>query len=382
MRRILIFSICLAAAMLPAAAAPYVPDDDSQVLERLPSQNVSEDSRLSELKIAARDAPQDPEAAAKLAQAYYQKSRRESDPRYLGYAQAALARWWDVADAPNSVLLARASILQSGHAFERALADLDRVIAHGDNAQALLVRATVQTVRGNYDAARADCAALRGLTADVVALGCAAGLEALTSNHSQAKAALEYGLENLAGDQGDVQAWLHSLMAELLHRQGDANAELHFKAAIAADPHDNYTIGAYCDWLLDQRRPDEVIAMTRDASQVDGLLLRLALAQKMSGAAAVEASTELLRTRFAASAARGDTVHRREEARFHLALSDNPSKALALALANWAVQREPADLRILAEAAAATRNAAARQTVGSWIAQTGLVYRAAEKAIP
>jgi len=50
---------------------------------------------------------------------------------------------------------------------------------------------------------------------------------------------------------------------------------------------------------------------------------------------------------------RGDVVHRREEARYRLALAGDPGGALALARDNWAVQREPADLRVLADAARA-----------------------------
>jgi hypothetical protein len=48
-------------------------------------------------------------------------------------------------------------------------------------------------------------------------------------------------------------------------------------------------------------------------------------------------------------------VHRREEARFILGLEDNPKAALALAGANWDVQREPWDVRVLLAAALAAK---------------------------
>jgi len=83
-----------------------------------------------------------------------------------------------------------------------------------------------------------------------------------------------------------------------------------------------------------------------------------------------------LRARFDASRARGDTVHRREEARFQLQLNGDPKVALRLAQENWKVQREPADLRILAEAAHATGDTLARETVHQWLAATGLEYPA------
>ncbi len=77
--------------------------------------------------------------------------------------------------------------------------------------------------------------------------------------------------------------------------------------------------------------------------------------------------------------ARGDTVHRREEARFALWLDDDPARALALARENWDVQREPADLRILAEAAAAAKDAATMQLVRDWLATTRLEYAAVRR---
>jgi hypothetical protein len=122
-----------------------------------------------------------------------------------------------------------------------------------------------------------------------------------------------------------------------------------------------------------------VVALVLGESRVDALLLRLALAQKMLEAPAFDATRATLRARFAASRARGDTGHRREEARFALELDGDPAAALRLATANWAVQREPADLRILAEAAVAMGDAQARDTVRRWLADTGLEYAAVSR---
>ncbi len=60
-------------------------------------------------------------------------------------------------------------------------------------------------------------------------------------------------------------------------------------------------------------------------------------------------------------------MHRREEARFQLALLHQPAPALALARVNWNVQREPADARILLEAALAAGRPAAADPVLAWI---------------
>ena len=67
-------------------------------------------------------------------------------------------------------------------------------------------------------------------------------------------------------------------------------------------------------------------------------------------------------------------MHLREEARFTLHLLDQPGEALELARRNWATQREPADARVLLEAALAASKPAAAQPVLEWLERTGLEH--------
>jgi hypothetical protein len=80
----------------------------------------------------------------------------------------------------------------------------------------------------------------------------------------------------------------------------------------------------------------------------------------------------VLQDRFAAAMQRGDTVHQREQARLALRLRNEPKDALRLAQQNWEVQKEPADLRILLEAALAAGDRDAVKTATDWIKHTGL----------
>ena len=100
------------------------------------------------------------------------------------------------------------------------------------------------------------------------------------------------------------------------------------------------------------------------------LLLRLAIAERAVGDKEAKAHTELLAARFRASQKRGDVVHRREEARFRLALQNDPERALTLAEANWNVQREVADARVLLEAALAAKAAPRAKPVLEWLASS------------
>src|SRR5262249_56533611 len=74
----------------------------------------------------------------------------------------------------------------------------------------------------------------------------------------------------------------------------------------------------------------------------------------------------------AESRVRGARVQLREEARFTLHLLNAPKAALQLAQENWQVQKEPADVRILLEAALAAGDAAAIDTVKEWLGNSGL----------
>jgi tetratricopeptide (TPR) repeat protein len=375
------FLLTLALAA-PATAEPFIPTDEAQVLERLPNRGTAEYRELKVLKARAAAEPKNADAAVALADAYYGISRREGDPRYLGYAQAALTEWWKDPDAPTAVLVTRATLLQSNHEFLRALTDLDNAIQREpDNARAILARATISTVQGNYEKALADCNRLQGRTADTYALICAASVYALTGKADVAETALKHWLSTLPDQARDARAWIGSLLGEIAQRNGGSEAEQHFRAALAADPRDLYTIGAYCDWLLEQGRASDVIPLVEQEQRVDGLLLRLALAQKALQMAEADTTVATLRARFDASRARGDTVHRREEARFQLVLNNDAKAALRLAQDNWNVQHEPADLRILAEVAHATGDASALEMVRQWLATTKLEYPAVAKLV-
>jgi tetratricopeptide (TPR) repeat protein len=367
-----VFAITIATL---AHAAPFLPSDDAQVLERLPERASAQNRELKRLREAAAAAPNDVARAVALANAYYAVSHAEGDPRYLGYAQATLAPWWNDPQAPTPVLVSRALILQSNHEFDRALADLGKALAREPrNGQARLVRANILTVQGKYAEARADCGRLLGIAPEPYVSACIAAVDSVNGKAADATAALTRALAALPPTDVTGRSWIESLLGEVAHRRGDPSAERHFRAALAADPRDLYTIGAYADWLLDNARAAEVIALVSNQTRVDALLLRLALAQKMAKRPEVNASVAALRARFAATRARGDTVHRREEARFALELDNDPKTALRLALDNFEVQREPADVRVLAEAAAATGNAEAAEVVRKWLAHSGLEY--------
>jgi hypothetical protein len=162
-------------------------------------------------------------------------------------------------------------------------------------------------------------------------------------------------------------------LAEMAARAGMmTETEAHFRAALSLGTADYYLLGTFADFLLDNSRPEEVLDLLRDRTAADPLLLRYALALQAQHSNELPAKVEQLRDRFAASRLRGDRVHLREEARFTIHLLNAPQAALQLAQENWQVQKEPADVRVLLEAALAARDAAAVDAVREWLSNSRL----------
>jgi tetratricopeptide (TPR) repeat protein len=353
----------------PAAAAPHIPADGNQVVERLPSRADPVQRELLRLRTALNAAPGDLRLACDLARRYIERARVDGDPRYLGYAQAALAPWWRQAAPPEPVLILRATLRQSTHRFADALADLDQAVRRdSDNAQAWLTRATVQTVTGAFAAARASCMRLYARAPELVVQACLANVGSVSGQADASYRRLLDAWTRRPGADPAIAVWVHTLLAEMADRAGrDAQAESHFRQALAVGDPDSYLLGAYADFLLDRGRAPEVVRLLRDKTRVDALLLRYALALQATGAPEASTQAGMLRDRFAAAALRGDTVHQREQARFELFLRGDAGAAVRLAKANWQVQKEPADLRILAQAAVASRDPEAARIVRDWL---------------
>jgi len=376
------YTILLFSAM-SAQAAPYIPSSGQQVIETLPRRGdpVQQELRRLRSQLAAR--PNDLTLAAQLAQRYIALARSETDPRYLGYAQAVLAPWWWLASPPPQVRLLRATLLQSTHQFNPALDDLKAVLAADpNNPQAWLTRATVQTVQGDYAGATASCARLSNLSTELVTITCIANIGTVTGRALKSEQLLDLTLERSANAPADLQVWALTLLAEMAQRRDDAVvAEARFKRALTMAPRDSYLLGAYADFLLERQRPREVLTMLNDQTRIDALLLRRALALQQLGdqRQALAADVKELAARFDAAMQRGDTVHQREQARFELKLRHDPATALTLARKNWDVQKEPADIRIYLEAALQARDAA--KPVLDWVAQNHTEDAAATRLI-
>jgi hypothetical protein len=380
---IAVFLTALWFTSITVHAAPFVPEKENEVVDQLPG-NAGKTAAAASVResrraqAALKQNKNNLDVALHVAKLNIRRARTESDPRYLGQAEAALAPWLSESPPPVTILVLRANIRQSLHQFANARADLEQVVAREPgNAQAWLTLATVAQVTGDIATARTSCSKLTTLIAPPVHAACVAAIDGNSGRAKDAAASIARSLQLSPGINRDVRAWIVTLQAELAERSGqNLNAEKFYRQALALDKRDAYTVAAYADFLLDQNRAPEVLRLIPAETDTDILLLRRVIAATSLKRVDASAMVDKLTARYDAARARGDQLHLREEARFLLHVRRQSAEALKLALRNWQVQKEPADLRILLEAANAAKQRAEAQIALAWIDDTGLEGRA------
>ena len=363
------------AAMAAPASTAFVPSSDAQVLARVPARSTDPRAReLLALRAAWRQQPQDVDTAVQLATRYFDEVAAEGDPRYVGYAQSVLQPWWAMAEPPPAVRVLRAQVLQFDHQFAQALADLDGALRQQpDLGRAWAWRTAILMVQADYKQARRSCEQMAPYGSALIAAGCLAQVDAATGRAAVAAASLRAALAQHPGASPEERLWSLTRLAETEERLGNsAAAEAAFRQALALGTADVYLQAAYADFLLDRGRAADVLALLKGRGRADVLLLRQALAARATSDPTAATLAQELAARFAAAKLRGDTSHQKEESRFVLALQGDAPRALVLAQQNYAVQREPADARILLEAALAARNAVAAAPALAWLESSGI----------
>ncbi len=365
----LFLGVCVPAAI----SAPYVPADDAAVLERLPLRRADPAAaELRKLQASAAAHPEDPAAASALARRYFELAMAQGDPRYVGYAEAAL-RSWRAGDAPAEVLFVRGLLKQYRHDFQGALRDLEGALRRDPEfIGAHSWRAAIFMVGADYRAARQECRALEPIASELIATGCRAAVDGTTGKAQAAYDDLIAALQRRGDAAPEIRLWVLTRLAELAWRLDQLEAAAgHFRDALALGLRDDFLLAAYADFLLEQGRPKAVVELLAQWGQSDNLLLRLALAGRRLGLAEAQKHEQALGERFAAAALRGERLHLAEEARFLLELKGDAKGALAAAAENWNSQREPRDAAVLLAAALAAGNPKAAAPGLRWLEESG-----------
>lgn len=356
--------------MLVAAGSgesgPRRPTDDAEVVGRLPSER--RDPRLLAAQRAKRD--DDPRSAAALAREHLRLATSTGDARHLGLAAAALAPWSAAEAPPIELMLVRARLLQSRHDFVGARLELSRLLTRAPREpEGWMLRATVSAVTADFIAARESCRRLEGLTLPLLVTACISAVDGLTGHAAEATAELKRAVDANAEAPAEVRAWALVTLAELAQRRGqDREALDWFRQARRLAPHDGYAAVGEADAALDLGEARTAVDALAGRPEDDATLLRRALAARALGVD--DGSAARLRERLAAQRLRGETLHAREAARFALSVDGDATAAAPLAVKNFEVQREPADVRLLLEVARELRDARLAEPALRWLAHS------------
>jgi len=320
---------------------------------------------LAALRASAQQAPSDASAQAALAQRYIDLAAARGDPRYIGYADALLQRFSKPFTA--ELFTIRGVLRQYRHDFQGGLQDFAQALKlDPEYADAHAWRGAIYLVQADYPAANKECLALKSMGREALHGACLGLAQAYGGNLQSGYQTL---LNTLSTTRSDAsRLWLLTRLGELAGWQGRPDAaRQHYTQAMALGQDDVYLLAAWSDFLLDNGQARDVAKLLSAWESADSLLVRLAIAEGLIGSPAAQKHREMLRDRFAAARARGDTTHLAEEARFELQVRKDPATALRLAQENYAYQREPRDARVLLETAIAAKQKQAAKPALDWL---------------
>lgn len=330
------------------------------------------------LEVAQANSAGDAAGAARQAEELLRIARASGDARYFGRAGAVIRPWLDREPIPVAIDLVAAELAQQRHDFGAARQHLDRALsAQPREVSALLMRANIGLLTGEFSSARRDCLVILQAGAAYAGTVCLAssmtGPGSLERSRRLLAALDAHGSEPVA-----LARWRLATEADLALRAGDARAALEIlERAHALDRTHEETRTRLAEALLAQGKPERALALASEPNPSLARLvvgLRAALAQDGSQATTwrrqVDAALEESRRR-------GASPHEREEGLLALHADQDAARALAHASRNFALQKDTADLRLLVDAALAAGDVQALAEARAWLGASGFEDRVA-----
>ncbi|NND59811.1 MAG: tetratricopeptide repeat protein [Gammaproteobacteria bacterium] len=345
----------------PAYANSYTPADRDVVLATIAPVAHEQRERIASLRSELERDTGRADIAVSLVRLYQDIYSQSGDPRYIGYAESAVAKVSQ--PHPVDLRLQSARLLQARHDFQGARRLLDEVVATDPtNAEAWSLLTSLAVLRGDYATARNACARMALLGYASRAIVCGTELASLHGRSAEAYENLSNHLSKI--DDPDVASWAHQVAADIaLRLDRTERAIVHGRQSLTLKSS-LYGVVRLSDFLMRDDRYEEALKLLQTQPRTDAVVLRQARANKALGKSVNE---ELLAQRMTAIQRRGDTAHAREEAYYALYIADDDEMAVDAAARNWDMQREPIDAELLLRAAARRGDAAAAAPVLTWL---------------
>lgn len=380
-------------ALSGATAAPFLPTSASQVLETLSPSLIALSRDLHRAGEAASTSSSTPRTAESLQRQLLDRYRialSSQDPRAYGNVLRLLENWPESLERTEQVHLIHAGVLQHSHAFDQALAELDQVFKKNlHNDQALLMRAQIGLVMGNYELAMDSCERLQLPFHPVLRVNCELQVQGVTGHAQEALQTLNEILSQPDRMLQDDRLEIYLSAGDVAHRLGEnVLAQSYYRTAVELSPYSAYALAHLGQLLLELGQPEELIALLEPVPESSlSLELKVLRAQAWNNISESSsqdgslAEMEMQRANqlkaeledyFVASRMRGEAFSYKEFSLYALTVDDDPSAALAAARSNWAHQKEPSDILLLARAALAIGDTELLMSLETWADATGM----------
>ena len=317
-------------------------------------------SRATKLR-AARHSQHSDNEVIRLARDYAQQGRALGDPRSIRLAASLLEPLSVQINPAAEVLVLLAGLKSYEHDFTSSLKLLDRaLVADGSSVEGLVQKISTLITLGRFSDARRTFGTNPALLGDARGIVLLAQLSSLTGQLKASYSLLERHIGINTTASPEEGAWRLGILAEMAERMGDSSAaEEHYLKGLASirasGLSDIYLANAWMDLLIGQKRYPEAVAFASDSPLGDRLLLRKVIASPATPPGVLE-------QQFFQS-----ERHHREQSLFLLKIKHDVSGALRYALKNWQSQKEPIDVRLVIESAAAAGDLREAEPVLAWI---------------
>jgi len=233
--------------------------------------------------------------------------------------------------------------------------------------------ANLHRVQGRFDDARHACRQGASTLPPTTVVICQSSIQAMTGQLPKAWQTLQRLADSGLASPGNEQRWLHTLLAEMAIQQGFYDqAHDYLSAALHDTPQAPYLVYLQNDLRLMQGDNDKVIDALKPWQDRENALLRLAIAAHRSHHPDAERWQQAYQDLLNAAQQSSRDIHLREQARFLLQVSAEPEATLQTAKANWTMQREISDLRILLASAKASGDQDAYQQAMQFMERHGI----------
>jgi tetratricopeptide (TPR) repeat protein len=308
-------------------------------------------------------------------------AKKTGDERYYGRSLAALNELLRDFSSRGDLFTLRGIVKQAIHDFRGALSDFERAL-HFDRrqSQALLSKAAVHLVLGEYQDALSSCNRLFLIVDPLLQLACVTSVISMTGEAKSSYNHLNnaYTKSSLPQDK-EVIIWIEHILGDIAERLGDTkSAEAHYKKGLDTVPESLQLNIAYADLLIREERYQEILTLYSTKVVSDSLALRVAYASKKQLSLSpsneikqlFEKTVSKLSITMNKIAERGDNTHLRELSWFNLYINEDALHALSLAKENWKTQKEALDLRLYAETALHVNDNSSLKTIEEYLKST------------